>query len=125
MGRQSQRKSEARERSGPTGRPASSRGGQGLAVATLVAVVGVLVISLANWREIDGIEAKLDTRLGELETRLTQVSAKVDELPKQAAQPAPRRGPDPDRVYAINTAGAPSKGPANAPITIAEFSDFQ
>ena len=28
-------------------------------------------------------------------------------------------------VYTINTEGSPTKGPANAPVTIAVFSDFQ
>lgn len=107
------------------------RGGQGLAVATLIAVMGVLMISFSNWREIDrieenieGIEEKLGTSLGQIDTRLAQVSDKVDKLPAQAAQPA-RRGPDPNRVYTINTKGAPAKGPASAAVTIAEFSDFQ
>jgi protein-disulfide isomerase len=62
--------------------------------------------------------------LGQIENQLAQVSGKVDRVSARPAQPA-RRGPDPDRVYQIKTAGSPSKGPSGAPVTIAEFSDFQ
>jgi protein-disulfide isomerase len=47
----------------------------------------------------------------------------VDQVASRAAAPA--RGPDPNRVYTLKTAGAPFKGPESAPVTIAEFSDFQ
>jgi protein-disulfide isomerase len=45
---------------------------------------------------------------------------------KTAAAPtaAPER-PDPNRRYTINTKGSPAKGPANAKVTVVEFSDFQ
>lgn len=107
--------------------PPPRQGADALALATLAGVVAVLVISFANWREIDRIEEGLDDRMSRIETRLVEVSGKVERLPTQAApaaQPA-RRGPDPNRVYEIKTAGAPVKGPASAPVTIAEFSDFQ
>ena len=42
----------------------------------------------------------------------------------QAAAPR-RRGPDPARNYTINIAGSPTRGPADAEITLVEFSDFQ
>ena len=42
-----------------------------------------------------------------------------------AAAPAPRRGPDPNKVYKVNVAGAPIMGPDTAKITVAEFADFQ
>jgi len=34
-------------------------------------------------------------------------------------------GPDPSQVYQIDVSGSPSKGPAGAPVTIVEFSDYQ
>jgi protein-disulfide isomerase len=85
-----------------------------LALATLAGVVAVLVISFASWRDV----ARIDRRLGELEARLDQVGIRG---PAGAAQ----RGPDPDRVYTVKTDGAPSRGSASAPVTVAEFSDFQ
>ena len=105
--------------------PPPSRGLDALALATLAGVVGILMLSFSNWRELDRIERALDTRLQAIETRIGQVSDQVDKLPSgPAAQPA-RRRPDPNRVYQIKTAGLPAKGPAGAPVTIAEFSDFQ
>ena len=87
---------------------------------TLGGVVVLLMISFANWREIDRIQENLDRRLDKIETEISQVGSRA---PAPAA--APRRGPDPNRVYTVKTAGAPVRGPARAPITIAEFSDFQ
>ena len=90
------------------------------AVLTLGGVMVLLMISFANWREIDRIQENLDRRLDKIETEISQVGSRAP-----AARPATQRGPDPNRVYAINTAGAPFKGPAGAAVTIAEFSDFQ
>jgi hypothetical protein len=106
----------------PNPPPSPRRGAEPLGLATLGGVVILLMISFSNWRVIDRIQGSLDSKLGEIERRIAQVSDKVDKVP--AAQPA-RRGPDPNRVYQVKTAGAPAKGPADAPVTIAEFSDFQ
>ncbi len=97
--------------------------GQGLALATLGGVVVLLMISFSNWREIDRIDEKLDNRLSQIDARIIEMAAKADRAPTRAAQPT--RGLDPNKVYPIKTAGAPAKGPANAAVTIAEFSDFQ
>jgi len=85
-----------------------------LALATFGGVLAVLVISFASWRDV----SRIDRRLSELEARIGQVGTRA---PAQAV----RRGPDPNQVYTIRTEGAPSRGKASAPVTIAEFSDFQ
>jgi hypothetical protein len=106
-------------------RYAADRGSsQGLALATLGGVMLLLMISFSNWREIDGIDERLDARLGQIDARITEMATKVNSAPTRAAA-APTRGLDPNKVYPIKIAGAPSKGPAKAVVTIAEFSDFQ
>lgn len=97
------------------------------ALVTLAALIVVLFLSVLNLRAVTAIRADLDDKLDRVEDRIAQVSAKVASPPAPAEQPAtpPRRGPDPEKVYPIKTAGRPAKGPASAPITIAEFSDFQ
>lgn len=108
---------------GPSEKRLRKPGRDGVRLATFGGVLALLVISLWNWRSINRIQSGLDSRLGRIESRLSQVSGKVDTVAAQI-QP-PRRGPDPNRVYTINTLGAPAKGPIGAPVTIAEFSDFQ
>lgn len=58
----------------------------------------------------------------ELEGRLkpTRWVARV-EAPKQA----PRQAEDPDKIYKVEVAGGVTSGPANAPVTLVEFTDFQ
>ncbi len=94
------------------------RGVDPLSLATLIVVVAVLVISFASWRDVDRIDRRLGERLDRLEARMDQAGMRA---PIQAAQ----RGPDPNRVYTVRTDGAPVRGKAGAPVTIAEFSDFQ
>ena len=109
-------------------RPAPAYGGfraagQGLALATLGGVMVLLMISFSNYREIDRIDEKLETRLSQIDARIIEMAAKAGQAPARAAAPA--RGLDPNKVYLIKIAGAPAKGPAKAAVTIAEFSDFQ
>lgn len=109
------------QKPGENAPPPERRGGDALSLATLAGVVATLVLSFASWRDVDRIDRSLGERLGKLETRLDQVATRLERAPAPAAQ----RGPDPNRVYTIQTASAPARGPAGAPVTIAEFSDFQ
>lgn len=77
-----------------------------LGLATLLGVIVMLTISAMNVWNVQ--------RLGE---RVAKVEASLGG--------GRRSGPDPNRVHTINTAGAPTKGPDAAAVTIVEFSEFQ
>lgn len=88
--------------------------------AALGGVAALVIVSSLTWREVRQIRLGLDDRLGQIDSQLAKVASRIEQ-PAAAA----RRGPDPNRVYPVKTDGAPVRGPAGAPITIAEFSDFQ
>ncbi len=123
MGTAKKQRRENREAAPGPPRQAPPPRGHWVQFATLGGVAAVLALTWANARDIGRIDESLDARLGKIESRITQLATKVDKLPAQAQRP--RRGPDPNKVYQIKTAGAPAKGPASAAVTIAEFSDFQ
>ena len=87
-------------------------------------LAGVLVLLFVNVRIYNNVQSSQQV-LGQLGARVTALSEKVDTVASRAQQPQQRQGPDPNKVYPVNTAASPSKGPAGAPIVIAEFSDFQ
>ena len=101
----------------------------GRQVIAAAAIVGVAVIagSLVLARSLNQVTQQLDSTVGRLEQIRVAVNDAKDSLSNlRAAGPAaPRRGPDPNRRYTINTDGSPAVGPKTAKVTVVEFSDFQ
>ena len=102
------------EPSGPAG---------GVSWIPIILAVGALGLGFVAWT--DGRKTKDDTarRLADIDQRMIQLQTQVANAAK--AKPAPSQGPDPNKVYTVKTEGAPVHGNPNAPIVIAEFSDYQ
>jgi protein-disulfide isomerase len=72
------------------------------------------------------VQSSIDNAASEIAGVRTALSGmQADARPAAAPTPARAQRPDPNRRYNINTAGSPAKGPANAKVTLVEFSDFQ
>jgi hypothetical protein len=113
---------EGRRDPDPPRRPSGGATGV-VEVLTLIGVAVAVLLSALSWSRTSTLQKSIDERLGQLAAGMNQLGGKLDAAAK--GQQAPRQGPDPNKVYTIRTAGAPAEGPETAPVTIAEFSDFQ
>ena len=103
----------------------TSRSSTGILSAIVAGVAILVVFAYLILSEMRGSHGVLDSRFDQIDRRLVQVAAKVELFALRPAAAPTGSGPDPNRVYVVNTDGAPVEGPAVAAITIAEFSDFQ
>ncbi len=97
-------------------------------VGVLVAVLAAGLMACVDPQEVSDIKAKVD----EIQAQQKDIIAKLDTLGKGQKQilakaPAAARRPqeDPNKVYDIPIGKSFTKGPADAAVTLIEFSDFQ
>ena len=84
-------------REGPAMRRPSALSPNLIWYAALGGMAVLLFLGVQNWVEARRFAKSMDDRLGQIETRITQMSAKVDALPKTAAAPADVAGRIPTR----------------------------
>lgn len=87
-----------------------------------VAVALLVIVSAGTWLETRKLTKSVDERFAKIENDLAAVRKQAAEARPAARQ---RRGVDPDRVHEIAVGRSPTLGPAAAPVTIVEVSDFQ
>ena len=92
--------------------------------ATLAGIAVLVLLAFMTWDQMRQLQNSLDNRLPQIENRLAQISTKVDQVASRAPAGG-SSGLDPNRIYTVKMEGAPVRGPKSAPVTIAEFSDFQ
>ncbi|MDX2170725.1 MAG: thioredoxin domain-containing protein [Deltaproteobacteria bacterium] len=88
----------------------------------------LLILSLGLMTACHSDSAKLDEVREQQRQILERLTAIEKKLERGAARPpaAARAGAvDPKQTYTIPVGDSPAKGPADAPITIVEFSDYQ
>jgi protein-disulfide isomerase len=102
-------------------------GGSGAIIAAAL-ILGASVV--AGGALIRGAVQSGAQELASLRVAVAELEAAAARgAPSQpAARPAPEAAParpDPNERYEVSTEGSPARGPADAPIEIVEFSDFQ
>ena len=114
-------------RDGRGSAPSEGAGAPSAGVIRIATLIGVGVLVAMNVKMMTDT-GKATKTLSDINARIDNVNNRVVALGNEVRNtraPAPQRGPDPAKVYTVRTEGAPAKGPATAPITIAEFSEFQ
>ncbi len=97
-------------------------------VAAVIIGLAVIAGSLVLAQSLNRVTQQLDRaagRLDEIRGAVADAKDALSNLQVAAARAPSRRGLDPNRRYEVNVAGAPTRGPEKAQVTIVEFADFQ
>lgn len=87
----------------------------------LLGLIGFALASCVSRSDIE--EIKKDQK--EILAKLDKVQRGGPQQPPGPQQQQRPQGPDPGKAYAFPVGNSPSKGPADALVTIVEVSDFQ
>jgi len=94
------------------------------ALAALVLLSAFAASSVGCGRNSDRFDELKDEHR-QILSRLADLERKIDRLASRPATAPRPLGPDPSRIYDLPVEGSPIMGPADAPITIVEFADYQ
>lgn len=99
----------------------------GVHVIVAAMILGVCMIGGAYLvsNSIDRVTEQIPEFESAMKSLQSSIAAQGGSAPSAPAAAPRRRGPDPDKVYTLTSAGAPFKGPGDAKITVIEFADFQ
>lgn len=87
-------------------------------------IIAAVILGLSIVGSSYLVSTSIDHAQVELQNSFARIRADAPAPVREAAAPRPKR-PDPAKAYEVAVGEAPFRGPANAAVTIVEFSDFQ
>jgi protein-disulfide isomerase len=101
----------------------------GLGAAAMVAVVGLGCQGSGSFAKVQEALSEIKDNQQSILARLDQLEEKIGTAPQRPARPDAQQArpgqPDPGKTYKVPLGDAHTKGPADAKVTIVEWSDYQ